>query len=147
MSLFGTVPTVPETLPRVSRSDVQHWVPQLLLKAFAHGKRKQVYVFDKLTDETFRTGTRNIAGEKGFYDVNAGGGVVSIDPALSKLEDQAAVVLNQIRGAQSLRTLTSEGKTVLAMFIAVQHLRSKQFRENLADTDPSIRGHFACRWR
>jgi hypothetical protein len=60
--------------------DHQHFVPQLLLRNFATGSRrnKQIWVFDKQTGKEFRTAVRNVATEGGFYDLSS---MASVTPS------------------------------------------------------------------
>src|SRR5437764_477981 len=50
------------------RATLQHYVPQLLLRGFASGRRNPLYVFDKRTGQSFRSSVRNAGCERGFYD-------------------------------------------------------------------------------
>lgn len=46
----------------------QHYVPQFVLRNFvASGKKKYIYVFDKLHEKKFKTGIKNIGAENAFY--------------------------------------------------------------------------------
>jgi len=48
----------------------EHYVPQFILKNFTVGNGKQIYVFDKHDEKSFKTNIRNIAAETGFYNFN-----------------------------------------------------------------------------
>lgn len=116
----------------------QHYVPQFLLKGFGSGKRRQLYVYDKWTDNDFRTKPRNVAAEAGFYDIPVEGGVLTIEPWLSNLESEAGSRIQRLRRAGSIGELSDEDRSVIAAFIAVQHLRTNQFRSNLSHMDTRL---------
>jgi len=56
----------------------QHYVPQFYLKNFS-ADDKTIWVYDKSSKKSFRTGVANIAAERFFYDV-APDSVSSRDP-------------------------------------------------------------------
>ena len=75
----------------------QHYVPQLLLRGFATRKRKQVYTFDKQGEKVFRSSVRNLACERGFYDLENDGDPKHVDRWLTRLEEQTAPIIKSIR--------------------------------------------------
>lgn len=108
---------------------IQHYVPQFLLRNFGNGKKNQVWVYDKSSNRSFPSNTKNIASENQFYDFDYQGQPLTIESWLSELEGHAKSVINTILEADSLSTLTAEQKQVLASFLAVQLTRTKAFRE------------------
>ena len=52
----------------ISIAKNQHYVPQFILRNFTVGDGKQIHVFDKQDEKSFRTNIRNIAAETGFYN-------------------------------------------------------------------------------
>jgi hypothetical protein len=118
---------------------VQHYVPQLLLRGFVRTKKKLLYVYDKQTDKVFRTTPRNVAAESGFYDIPVPEGVVTIEPGLCALEDKAGAIITEIRRTGTIKNMTEEQQALLSAFVAVQHLRTPQYRANLLHMDQQIR--------
>jgi hypothetical protein len=108
---------------------VQHYVPRFLLKNFVTGKKEQVWVFDKATGKRFRTNVRNVAAETGFYDFELKDAKLTLEPALSDLEGKTATILKPIIRQASLESLTQEDRHTLSYFLAVQFVRTKQWRE------------------
>ncbi len=105
-----------------------HYVPRFLLKNFAHGKNPQIYVYDKSDDRSFRTNIRNVAAERGFYDLESGDSVLTIEPSLAHLEANSSRVLKKVLRQRTLRCLDADGVAILAAFVAVQFVRTKEHR-------------------
>lgn len=116
----------------------QHYVPQFLLKGFTAGKKGQLHVFDKATGKRFRTKPHNVAAENGFYDIEIPGGVATIEPYLGRLEGRVAKVVRTLRTGRILADLSEEDLAFLAVFLVVQFLRTRLFREQFADLDKQI---------
>lgn len=120
---------------------VQHYVPQFLLRNFGNGKKDQVWVYDKSSNRSFPSNTKNVASESRFYDFEYEGQPLSIEPWLSELEGHAKSVISTILEADSLSTLADEQKHVLASFLAVQLTRTKTFREEWNAFPRMLRTH------
>ncbi|MDD5488627.1 MAG: DUF4238 domain-containing protein [Candidatus Omnitrophica bacterium] len=131
----------------------QHYVPQSILKGFAHGKKKKVWAYDKHTDNIFETQIRNIAAETGFYDISGkelseklmkddkfekndlpqevidflktGNYTITMEEKFNKLEDKAASIVEKMIKADAISGLTEEEKVIFGLFLAVQQLRVK----------------------
>jgi len=108
----------------------QHYVPQLLLRGFATPKRRQVYVFDKQIEKVFRSSVRNLACERGFYDLEDEGDPKRLDRWLGRLEEYTAPIIKSIRGRRSLDHLHPAERKWIASFIAVQQVRTRHHRES-----------------
>lgn len=118
---------------------LQHYVPQFLLKNFCSEGERKIFVFDKEREETFSTNIKNVAGEKGFYDIEVDDVVLSVEPGLSKLESSAAEIVAKIVSTQSLKTLTKKERYQLALFAALQFTRVKQVRIRYKQIDETIK--------
>ena len=128
-------------MSRTSKSSTdQHYVPQLLLRGFATPKRKQVYVFDKQAGNMSRSSVRNLACERGFYDLEGDGDPERLDRWLRRLEEQTAPVIKSIRGRRALDHLLPAERQWIAAFIAVQHLRTRRHREFWGDVNKQMAG-------
>lgn len=113
----------------MTTAKIQHFVPQFLLRGFSNGKKDQIWVYDKSSNRSFPSNIKNVASESRFYDFEHEGEQLSIEPWLSELEGRAKSVISTILEADSLVTLLAEQKYILASFLAVQHTRTKTFRE------------------
>jgi hypothetical protein len=113
----------------MTTAKVQHYVPQFLLRNFGNGKKDQVWVYDKTTDRAFSTNAKNIASESRFYDFEVEDEAVTLEPMLSKLESMAKPVIEKILETDSLTPLDEEERAMLAVFLSVQHTRTRTFRE------------------
>lgn len=113
----------------------QHYVPQFLLKNFAHKKNK-VHVFEKNTDRQFIANTKNIASENGFYNFELGPNNLpyTLEKSLSRLEEKASNIIKSIIEKKSLAHLSEEQRFNLAYFVAVQFVRTRDFREHFKDS-------------
>lgn len=122
-----------------SSSTDQHYVPQLLLRGFATAKRKQIYVFDKLRARAFRSSVRNLACERGFYDLpNDSAHPEGLDKWLQTLESTTAPIIQSIRTRRTLIHLAPAERQWIASFIAVQRVRTRQHREISSDLNKQI---------
>lgn len=112
----------------------QHYVPQFLLRNFTYRKH-QIHVFDKKTDKQFSSHTKNVASENGFYNfsIDRSGTKYTLETSLSKLEARATTIINSVIANKSLNQLADDDRIDLAFFIAVQVVRTKDFRENFKD--------------
>lgn len=115
-------------MPGGARPKVQHYVPQFVLRQFVE-RKNQIWVFDKATDKKFRTNVRNIAGETGFYDFDMGGIKFSYEPSLTELETDASHIIKKLIRTESLSELVDEERLTLSRFLAVQFLRTRQWRD------------------
>ncbi len=125
------------------KAENQHYVPKMLLRNFAFeglGKQPQIHVFDKHEDRTFVTGIGNVVAERGFNDVVLpDGSTRSVEPIFSDLETRAAGPLSKLVAARRLDALDSAEANWVAIFIAAQHLRSKNFREMARAFDDAVK--------
>jgi len=112
---------------------VQHYVPQFLLRNFGTGKKDQINVFNKANDKTFVTNARNVAAESRFYDFKSGDMDVSVEPILSRIESAAKPVFKKIADASTLSSLNDDERLALAVFLAVQFVRTKASRAAFDD--------------
>jgi len=106
----------------------QHYVPRFLLKNFSSGKKPQVYVYDKSTDNEFRTHIKNVAAEKAFYDIDIDGDRYSLEPSFHRLESNAAGIVRRLNSTKTLAVLDVHARAVLACLLAVQFVRTRQHR-------------------
>lgn len=130
-----------EATAQMTTAKVQHYVPQFLLRNFGNGKKDQVWVYDKSSNRSFPSNTKNVASESRFYDFVSEGQPQSIEPWLAELEGHAKSVISTILEADSLSTLADEQKQVLASFLAVQLTRTKTFREEWNAFPRMLREH------
>jgi hypothetical protein len=106
----------------------QHYVPQMLLRGFVTDPdREQVWVFDKRTGKTFQTAIKNIAAEKGYYDI---GTSAVLDAAMNSTDDIAAGIINKIRDRSSLCGLGQSEIGMLKTIVGVQMLRTRGYQES-----------------
>ena len=109
----------------------QHYVPQFLLRNFGSGRGKQIFVLDKASGEIYQKPINKVASGRGFYDYEVDGAQQSLDPLLTKMENVSSRIISRFVGAQSLRVLSDTGRKMVAVFAAVQKLRTNARRKEL----------------
>lgn len=117
---------------------LQHYVPKFLIKQFGAGKPPYVHVYDKHLDTRFKLATNKdaeipVAAEKGMYDFEFMGTPVSMEPALSELESEAAECIRRIVRDGKLHPSDAREKQTLALFIVVQMIRTRATLEANSD--------------
>ena len=123
------------------KAENQHYVPKMLLRRFAIDpsvKDPQVYVFDKREHKKFPTAIKNVAAERGFYDLKRGDPSLSIEPLLTELEGHAAAALDKIRAASRVSVLSPGDLWWLATFVATQRVRARGFREAMLQFEKDL---------
>lgn len=105
-----------------------HYVPKFLLKNFTHGKKPKIFVYDKSNDKRFHTNIKNIAAESGFYDIEVPEGILTLEPGLAHLETHASGIIKKLTQENSIRSLNEHDIAILAVFLAVQFVRTKEHR-------------------
>ncbi|MEX1222677.1 MAG: DUF4238 domain-containing protein [Idiomarina sp.] len=106
---------------------VQHYVPQLILRGFTEGKN-QINVFDKSTKNKFKTNIKKAAAESKFYDFEFDDIKGSIEQDLSKIETRITPIIKEIKDRKSISRLTSQQRRELSDFVALQFVRTPQYR-------------------
>lgn len=124
--------------PTSNSSTNQHYVPQLLLRGFATPRTEQVYVFDKQTAKVFRSCVRNLACERGFYDLDDDGDPERLDRWLRRLEEQTAPIIKSLRSQRPISQLHRMERQWIAAFVAVQYVRTRHHRELWVDFNRRI---------
>jgi hypothetical protein len=121
----------------------QHYVPRFLLRNFSEQDKKQkddkIWAFDKSNSSIFCTNLRNLAAERGFYDIEGDEGLAATESLLSELEDQAARALRKIVEDRGLGKLSSAERQWLSIFCAVQFLRVRNAREKQMFLNDSLK--------
>lgn len=109
----------------------QHFVPQFLLRAFGHGKKKsrRIFVLDKHDGSVSERLIKDVASAPGFYDTRQQDR--SLDPLIGELENAAGSVIRLVRKHNSVRILNRTERRLLAFFTSVQMLRTLAQREDL----------------
>lgn len=110
--------------------DKQHYVPQFLLKRFATGKKgnPKIFVYDKSNNNEFLANVKNVAAEGSFYDLEVDDYILTLEKGLSHLESNTSPVIKEILKKKTLKVLNDEKIAILAVFLAVQFVRTKEYR-------------------
>jgi hypothetical protein len=113
--------------------DQQHYVPRFLLKNFTHGKKPEIFVYDKSNDKRFHANIKNIASESGFYDLELEDFAVTVEPRLAHLETNTSKIINKLIKDRNVKLLSEDEVLILALFLAVQFVRTKEHRLRFQD--------------
>jgi Protein of unknown function (DUF4238) len=115
-------------MPEDTINTNQHYVSQMMLRGFetAPGS-EQVYVFDKQTGRKFVTSIRNVAAERGYYDL---GDALTLDVGMNRADATASRIINKIRARHSLAGMPQRDREILAGFVVLQLLRTRGFQES-----------------
>lgn len=108
----------------------QHWVPKLLLRAFADIDGR-VFRLDIQTDKVSKPPPKNAASSRGFNDFQIEGEPVSFESKLEKIETKAAPVLKRIANTRTLAGLSSADRKSVSNFVAAQSFRTEAFYKGL----------------
>jgi hypothetical protein len=117
----------------ISIAKNQHYVPQFILRNFTVGDGKQIHVFDKHNEKSFKTNIRNIAAETGFYNFNIKAYELTIETGLSDLESNTCEAFAKIIKKRSISHLDDNDRSKIAYFISVQIYRTRYFRDKIGD--------------
>lgn len=98
------------------------------MKNFAHGKKPKIFVYDKSNDKRFHTNIKNVAAENGFYDVEVEDGVLTMEPGLAHLEANTSGIIKKLTEDKNIKSLNEVEVAKLALFFAVQFVRTKEHR-------------------
>ncbi|MCG6264948.1 DUF4238 domain-containing protein, partial [Vibrio vulnificus] len=115
-----------------------HYVPQFILKKFAQGKKKRIYVFDKRKLRFFASHVRDAGHENNFYQDDHLGYGSSTELKLSSLESSCAPILEKIVQVESISGISNEEHQLICLFVAVQITRTNHTREFLAEFNRSM---------
>ena len=115
-----------------SKPKKHHFVPQFILKNFCIGKKKMLYVFDKVELKIFPSNVRNAGHENYFYQDDEMGYDISTESKLGKLETISAPIIENIIKEQSLPRFGSAEHRIICLFIVVQLTRTNETREFLS---------------
>lgn len=136
----------------------QHYVPQSYLKNFSFN-RSQIFVFDKFKQRSFTSNVRNVASERAFYDfpqsVSQPENIQIIEQLFSGLETrqcrflkhiqkkidsifQIRLIPNQASKTYSINVVTADQRQDLACVVAIQFLRTKEFREFIVEMRQAV---------
>jgi hypothetical protein len=110
----------------------QHYVARLYLRRFAiepAAKSPRVHVFDKSTSKAFCTSVREVAAENYFYERELAG---AVEGTFQRLEDMFVAPYQRLLRGDAPSTLSPEERTVVALFVAAQQVRTREMRASMA---------------
>lgn len=123
----------------MSHAKKQHCVPRFLLRNFAGTSPDHLFGFDKQSVRAFGVSVGDAAAQNGFYDFEISGSKASIEESLSELEYAASIGIAKIVANESLAALTTDDKSAIGLFCAVQLRRVQNYRAMQQDLVASLR--------
>jgi hypothetical protein len=113
----------------------QHYIPQLLLRRFADA-RETLQVYDKATDRSYGTSVRDAGHQNHFLSIpeldgDDGPGAV-FEPFFQTIEGPAATAIDRVvnaAGSGVLHVIDDDARVALALFIALQYIRTPAARD------------------
>jgi hypothetical protein len=116
---------------------LQHFVPQFILRRFTANDRDQVNVFDKHLGTTFTANFRKLAAIKNYYDFDFERQRMTIEPSLARIESLAASHVERILRERRLNVSDPVERFELSRFLSIQMVRTPAVE--MADADLSGR--------
>lgn len=132
----------------MSKVKNQHYVPQSYLKNFAAYRKRgasHIWVFDKFNQNTFSTPVRNVASQGYFYDLSKELVDVQdeqwVEKFLADFEGESNKLISHVfkkieivikklnKKAYCINVITPNVKKELSYLLAIQALRTREFRE------------------
>ena len=117
-----------------------HYVPQLILRNFASDSK--IWLFDKHKLKRFQTSVKNAFVEGDYNTVVADGFTLEAEQIFTRAEARIAPVLKSILDNGSVKQLSNDDKVQLAIFVTLQHLRTKQSRRTFTLFREHVRKRF-----
>lgn len=114
----------------------QHYVPKSILRNFLADRRgEMVNVFQKSTRTGFTTSIKNIMAERRFHDFVVGDEyLASFEAGMTVVEETILPRYHRILADRTLEG-SPEEQGELAFFLAFQHLRTRQSRDQFRQMD------------
>lgn len=104
----------------------QHYVPQFYYKNFGD----LVWCLDKTNENIFHTTPKNISFEPDFYGPSIDG-EYPLEKALDLLERRFSTAITDLINKEDPTKISLKNKLDLALFVAIQYLRTKETRERI----------------
>jgi Protein of unknown function (DUF4238) len=119
---------------------LHHYVPQFYLRRFAD-PRGRLWAWDKAGGSSFQVGAGNLAAERDFYRLRwleeHGHDPMTMEKQFADLESDVAAITGQwvdwLRQAEPEDTIPipAPNREIVALFLALQHLRTADHRDIL----------------
>lgn len=109
----------------------EHYVPRFYLDRFG----KSIFVFDKETGKVFSTTGKNIAFEKGFYDLDP---KIDLEAIITENENRMREGLNEIIDKMNPAAISRDARIRLSLLIALQFVRTKETRSFIKELGGKI---------
>ena len=109
-----------------------HYVPQFYLRNFG----RKINFYDKQEQKIRRSSPVNIGCERDYFAI--GSDAVRIEHALRNVENDASQVMSRMIKTESLKWLSGMDAFRLCRFVALQHIRSPEYKRQRHDFAQSV---------
>ena len=99
----------------------EHYVPRFYLNLFG----ELLFEFDKQTGSVISTTSKNIALERGFYDLDRS---IDLEAQITANENRMRPGLNELIDKMNPLTISHNDRIRMSLFIALQSVRTKGYR-------------------
>lgn len=116
----------------MSKSKKHHYVPQSILRNFSIDNNEgQIYVFDKKSENSFRSSIQDAGSENYFNTVETPFGKLNLEDLFQHCDNITASIVRKIIDAETLDKLEFEDFYQLSLAVAIQFNRTKLVRTTL----------------
>jgi hypothetical protein len=105
----------------------EHYVPRFYLDAFGD----QLFVFDKQNGNDFKSGSKNIAFGRGFYDL---GPEIDLEAVIAEIEGRLRNGISELIDKSHPNNISEDGRIRVSVFVALQYVRTEEFRAGLKES-------------
>jgi len=105
----------------------EHYVPRFYLDAFGD----RLFVFDKQNGNDFKSGSKNIAFGKGFYDL---GPEIDLEAVIAQIEGRLRNGISELIDKSHPNNISEDGRIRVSVFVALQYVRTEEFRAWLKES-------------
>lgn len=113
----------------MTQSKKHHIIPQSVLQNFSYkNNRKQIYVYDKKTSNSFLSSIVDAGSENYFNTIKSGDLDLNFESFFDENDSSLAIVIKKIIDRESISDINTEETKILIRCIAFQLMRIKMYR-------------------
>jgi len=102
-------------------------VPRFYLDSFG----ESLFGFDKQTGKVFQTASKNVALERGFYDIDSN---IDLEAVIAKNENRMRTGICELIDKMNPVTISKEARIMTSLFVALQFVRTKEYRAMIQES-------------
>ena len=102
-------------------------MPRFYLDSFG----ESLFGFDKQTGKVFQTASKNVALERGFYDIDSN---IDLEAVIAKNENRMRTGICELIDKMNPVTISKEARIMTSLFVALQFVRTKEYRAMIQES-------------